>query len=145
MRRMSKDLGKAKDREIPTTGVRYEQTKARNNIDPNDVKATSKQVGQTRDNPRQRGGKQEGRQGVTSPSPLGPARNGLRYRKVDKRLIGAPTDFRYVSSHHPRLSSAEIIDISSMPQHSKKRRNCCFAGLLKALTTSSEVSKPRGE
>lgn len=64
MRRMSRDLGKAKDREIQTTGVRYEQTKARPNVDPSNVRATGRQAGQPNDDLRRRGGRQQGKHGV---------------------------------------------------------------------------------
>jgi hypothetical protein len=88
------ELDKGKGKAPAVAGVRYEQTKARANVDPADIKATGRRVGP--------GGGQGMRQRAGDIKGKGPRReeaaavvhNGLRYRKVDKRSIGAPTDFR---------------------------------------------------
>lgn len=80
-----------------TIGMRHESIKPRPNVGPNAIKASARQAAPGRDQGlRQRTEAKDRGIGVKkAEGVVGEGmRNGLRYRKVDKRLIGAPTDFR---------------------------------------------------
>lgn len=79
----------------PISGVRYEQTRARENVDPDDTRVTGRQIGAKDGGLRQRNEVKRGKEALkkTEGKMVG-VRNGLKYRKVDKRSIGSPTDFR---------------------------------------------------
>jgi hypothetical protein len=119
------DLDKGKGKAVEALGVRYEQTTARPNEDPNTARATGRQDGPTRDQALRKRNDDKRVKGVVQP--VVGARKGLRYRRVDKRSIGPPTDFRQVF-HYPPSALADLADTSFMPPPWRRRRNCCYGG-----------------
>lgn len=66
----------------------------------------------------------------------------LRKRKVNKNMIGPPTDFRCAQSNTIGLVVfADSVGIYSTHQHLKKRQSCCSAGQLKVWVISLAVSQ----
>lgn len=86
-----------RDSKYHVEGIPYEQTQARSNVDPNAVPRGDRAGGQGKGKERERDRERElrERQKISSmaqahmkmPTPL-------KYRKVDKREIGPPMDFR---------------------------------------------------